>query len=254
MYRKLYGYYYDESLSDVDLVTMEWRSGLLKALRPRAIYPRNNSPDIVIFTDAATTTMIMEGVVFRKTDCDADNSALECHGLVSGPGRTEYFTDMILIYGLELTALVLTTADPNLPLGALSTTYYIDNNCAKCALIRGGSRIAAIAVLDGLFWAICAIRRITPWLERAPKDGNIADLPTRKVELPYRIRSISDFSYGAQLLQMVRIGLPRQTLRGFFDPYELVGRLYRNIYGRHATAEGPSGPGPPPWRASVGDH
>ena len=193
LYRKLYGYYYDESTPDVDRVALEWRSGLLKALQPRAIYPRNNSPDIVIFADAATTAMIMASVVFRKTDCDSDNSALACQGVVSGPGWAEYFKDTILIYGLELTALVLTTAGPNLPLEGLSTAYYIDNNCANRALIRGGSRISDIAVLARLFWAICAIRRITPWPERAPTDGNISDFPTRMVELPYHIGSISDF-------------------------------------------------------------
>ena len=66
LYRKLYGYYYDDSLSDADRITLEWRPVLLKALRPRTIYPRNNSPGIAIFTDAATTAMIMAIVVFRK--------------------------------------------------------------------------------------------------------------------------------------------------------------------------------------------
>ena len=236
LYRKLYGCYYDESLSDVDRITMEWRSCLLTALRPRTIYPRNNSPGVVIFTDAATTAMIMAIVIFRKTDFDADNSAMACQGVVSDPGWAEYFTDTSLIYGLELTALVLTTADPNLPLGGLCITYYIDNNCAKCALIRGGSRIAAIAVLARLFWAICAIRRITPWLERAPTGENIADLPTRTVELPYHIGSISDFPFEKQLLQMDRVGLAKKNLNGFSDHYELVGVLYPNIFGRNDTA------------------
>ena len=82
------------------------------------------------------------------------------------------------------------------------------------------------------------MRRITPWLERVPTDENIADLPTRKVELPYHIGSISDFPFGEQLLQMVRIGLAQQILNGFPDPYELVGRLYPNIYGSTATDGG----------------
>ena len=51
----------------------------------------------------------------------------------------------------------------------------------------------AIAVLARLFWAICAARRITPWLERASPDNNISDLPTRNTPIPYRVKSISDF-------------------------------------------------------------
>ena len=86
LYRKLYGYYYDNSISDVGRITLEWRLGLLKSLRPRAIYPRNNSPDIDISTDAATTAMIMASVVFREADFDADNSSMACKDVASGPG------------------------------------------------------------------------------------------------------------------------------------------------------------------------
>ena len=194
IYRKLYGYYYDNSISDVDRISQEWRTGLLKALRPRAIYPRNNSPGIVISTDAATTAMIMDSLVFRKTDCDRDHSSLACRGIVSGPGCADYFAGSSLIYGLELTAWVLTTAGPTIPLGGLRATYYIGNNSAKCALIRGDSRIPPISILARLFWAIFAIRRITHWVERVPTDENVADFPTRKVEFPYRAKSISDFA------------------------------------------------------------
>ena len=147
--RKLYIFYYDNPISDVDRITIEWRMGLLNALHPRAIYPMRNSPDIAIFTDAAKTTMIMACAVSRKADFDTDTSALSCKEIASGPGGVEYFTGASLIYGLELTALVSTTADPNLPLGGLGITYYIDN--AACALIRGDSRIVDISIIARLF-------------------------------------------------------------------------------------------------------
>ena len=104
----------------------------------------------------------MASVVFRKTDFDVDNSSLCCLGAVSGPGWAEYFIEKSLIYGLKLTDLVLATADPDVPLEGLSATYYIDSNCAQCALIRGGSRIPAIALLDRLFWAICSFGGLPP--------------------------------------------------------------------------------------------
>ena len=186
----------------------------------------------------------MESAVCRKADCDADNSALACQGVVSGPGLAEFFTDTSLIYGLERTAFVLTSADPNLPLGGLSITYYIDNNCAKCALIRGGSRIAAIAVLARISWAICAIRRITPWLGRSPADE------TFRISQPgwmnYSIVSNQPrIFHWVQLLQIPRIGLAQQPLNGFFGAYELAGTPYPNIYGSHATPDRPPGPGSP---------
>ena len=66
--------------------------------------------------------MIMASVVFRKTEFDRGNSSLSFLGAVSDPGWAEYFIDTSLIYGLELTALVLTTSDPDVPLGGLSIT------------------------------------------------------------------------------------------------------------------------------------
>ena len=98
LYRKLYGYYCDDSISGVGRITPEWWMGLLKALHPREIYPSNNAPGIVISTDAVTTAMIMTSLVFRKADCDADNAALACRGVASVPGWEEYFTDTILIW------------------------------------------------------------------------------------------------------------------------------------------------------------
>ena len=70
LYRKLYGLYYDPSISDGNRITLEWWPGPLKPLRPRANYPRANSQDIVIFTDTDTATVIMASVVFRKRDFD----------------------------------------------------------------------------------------------------------------------------------------------------------------------------------------
>ena len=78
LYRELYGLCYDPSISESDRITSEWRSGLLKSLLQRAIYPRANSQDIVIFTDAATTTVIMASAVSHKRDFDRDSSALAC--------------------------------------------------------------------------------------------------------------------------------------------------------------------------------
>ena len=67
--------------------------------------PAQNSPDIIIFTDAATTAMIMAALVFRTSDLDRDQSVLACNGVVADPGWAEYFIKTSLIYGLELTAL-----------------------------------------------------------------------------------------------------------------------------------------------------
>ena len=65
IYRKLYALYYEERIPDNDRITPEWLGGILRELQPRAIYTRIKSPDLVIFTDAATSAMIMASDVFR---------------------------------------------------------------------------------------------------------------------------------------------------------------------------------------------
>ena len=136
LYRKLCGRYYDRSISEGCPITSGWRSGHLKALRPRTISPRTNSPCVVIVDDATTSAMIMASVVFRKWDFDPDSSVISCKGVASDPGWAECSTGASLIYGLGRTALVLTTAYPHLPPDGLCINY-IDNNNAKCALIKG---------------------------------------------------------------------------------------------------------------------
>ena len=69
------------------------------------------------------------------------------------------------------------------------------------------------------------MRGITPWFERVDSDLNISDLPTRDVELPVNCESTGCFLFGETLLEMVKEGFSAQ-LNGFFDPEELVGRLY----------------------------
>ena len=59
-------------------ITLGWWSGLLKALRPRIIYPRKSTHDLVRFTDAERTAMIMVGVTLRNDDFDNLGSIMSC--------------------------------------------------------------------------------------------------------------------------------------------------------------------------------
>ena len=135
------------------------------------------------------------------------------------------FDDANLIYGLETLALTATIADPDLPPDNSLVTCYVDNNNTLCALVRSDSGTLIISALSRIFWAICAIRGIVPWLERVDSDLNISDLPTRNEELPINCDSTRQFPIGEILLRMAFEGFTSQ-LNGFFDPEELVGRLY----------------------------
>ena len=134
-------------------------------------------------------------------------------------------------------ALVLTIADPDLPISDSCITCYVDNNNTLCALVRSDSKRPVIAAISRIFWVICAIRGIVPWLERVDSDLNVSDLPTRKVSLPLECESEGPLAFGGKLLEMVIEGLPRH-FNGFFDPEELIGRLYTPHVRRDATPAG----------------
>lgn len=86
----------------------------------------------------------------------------------------EIFANTNLLFGLELVALVLTIADPDLPISDSCITCDVDNANALCALARSGSKRPVIAAIPRIFWALRAIRDIAPWLEWVGLDFNVA--------------------------------------------------------------------------------
>ena len=193
IYRKLYTGFYTAQLSDCDVVTLDWRVGLLRAIRPRIIYPRRSTPQKIVIADAATEAMIMAAIVFDKATFDPNHHALVCRGVRAAPVWEELFVVANLIYGLELTAAVLAKSGPLIPHGGQCVTYYLGNNNSLEALVRADSQRDAISSIARIFWEICAVRRITPWLERVPSNRNITDNPTRGAPVPFIIDDIADF-------------------------------------------------------------
>ena len=225
LYRKIYAPYYSPALTPGDRLTLEWWGGLLPRVRPRVVSTQGRYPDWIIYSDAATTTGIMACVVFHRNDFLQSPRIRIARWVKAHPTWLGIFDDTNLIYGLETLALTMTIADPDLPLDNSLVTCYVDNNNTLCALVRSDSATLIISVLSRIFWAICAIRGIIPWLERVDSDFNISDLPTRNEELPINCDSTGQFSIEEILLQMVLEGFTSQ-LNGFFDPEELVGRIY----------------------------
>ena len=227
LYRKQNAAFYQPDLSPADRMIFEWWAALLRDCRPRRVISHSPFPDKIIYTDAATETMILASLVFDKLDFDATGHISEAYHEVATDEWLALFSETNLIYGLELLAAVQTAADPRIDLDNMNVTFYIDNNNALIALIKADSKRRIIQILVRLFWAIMARRNITPWFERAPSDFNITDRPTRLVELPYPIRTARIFPFQTNLLRMVSDALLLHD-RGFFDPDEIVGRYYPN--------------------------
>ena len=187
--------------------------------------------DTIIYTDAATSTMIMAIILISLSKCQTSKRLFHCCGIRASGAMIQLFPDTSQIYGLELTALVLTVADPRIPLDNSRITRYVDNNNILRALIKADCCRVVISGLTRLFWDICAVWGITHRLERVGIDVNISDIPTRGDEFPFGTDLISDFQFGEQLLKMVSGGIKALT-GGYFDPELLVGRLYRHVYAR----------------------
>lgn len=106
----------------------------------------------------------------------------------------ELFLETNVIYRSGLLAIVLTTSDPTIDLDSKSIAFYIDNNSAH-ALIKANCDRIAVSVLARLLEELVDRRGIAPWLGRVPPGRNIADLPTRNVDLPYYIRDGGIFPF-----------------------------------------------------------
>ena len=106
------------------------------------------------------------------------------------PGEEElkFFSQNSAIFGLELSAIVLAIFRLRTIVRNCSIVIYTDNNAALAALINGDSSSGAAFALIAVFWFLAASYNIAIWLERVETKRNIADLPTRGVEIPFTIR------------------------------------------------------------------
>ena len=223
--RKSNAAYFDPNLSGLDIRCLEWWEGVIRSHTGRSAVTLKTEPDIIIYTDAATETMIMAGLVFVRSSFLTEGTILAIRTLVADHRWVDIFIKTNLIYGLELLAVVEIVADKSIPLGDKSITFYVDNNNALIALTKADSKREVIMVLARLFWAIVARRRITPWSGRVDSDYNIADVPTRNGLLPFPASSAKIFQFEKQLSELVYQAMEDQH-NGFFDPDLLVGSLF----------------------------
>ena len=62
--------------------------------------------------------------------------------------------------------------------------HYIDNEAARCGLIKGYSPVRDNAFLNQLFWGEESKSMVFSWFDKVPCPSNIADPPSRGVEPP----------------------------------------------------------------------
>ena len=83
------------------------------------------------------------------------------------------------IYTLEILAACLGAAHLAALRGRGPSIFFIDNEAACAAIVRGTSDHDLPRLLIGAFWRICIESRICPWIERVSSQNNPADEPSR---------------------------------------------------------------------------
>ena len=152
LYRKLIADFYQSELPGDDLVVLKWWAALPSEAKPRRVLPRNPIHGKIIYTDAATETVIFDIVVFEKSDFDATGFISDAYREVAAGEWIAPLPETNLIYGLELLAAAAQTASgPRIGSGRRNVAFYIDNNNAKMALVRSDSKRRIIDNSDRLF-------------------------------------------------------------------------------------------------------
>ena len=197
LYAKLYAPRYSPALTPALIRNLLWWGATLKNLSPRKITFNRSKPDWVIYTDAAfeegKAGARLASILFRVP---AKPSTLKAELVFSSqPSESEvkFFESTSTIFGLELSAIVLTIYRSRATLRNKAVVIYTDNNAALAALINGDSSSRAAYTLIATFWFIAATYNMSVWFERVETKRNIADLPTRNVALPFSSNEISEF-------------------------------------------------------------
>ena len=83
------------------------------------------------------------------------------------------------IYTLEILAACIAAVHLVQLRGSGHTIFFIDNEAACAALVRGTSDHEPARSIIGAFCRVCIENKITPWAERVCSSNNPADEPSR---------------------------------------------------------------------------
>ena len=126
----------------------------------------------VVYTDASGGDGVSIGTLVALFDHDKPRYP-------SFSGFPPKWLEKSNIYVLEIYAACLGAFHLYSLSGRGPSIFFIDNDAALSALIRGTAEDQTASLLISIFWRICTENRITPWLERVCSKNNPADDPSR---------------------------------------------------------------------------
>ena len=90
-----------------------------------------------------------------------------------------------------------------------SVTFYFDDNNALLAILKNSANPTSIQATTGAIWPRIRELNITPRFGRAPSKRNIADLPTRSVEIKYKSLKSDKFRMAIALRKLIERAIER---------------------------------------------
>ena len=184
LHRKLHQHPFQERFSSDEMSLLAWWAASIRAARPRVVHLKSNFPEVVIYTDAATSTCIIAAVIIDVKNFSKFPAFEAVLSEQADATWADSFSETNLIYGLEMLAVIATMFVLRDFLAGRNVVFYVDNLNTKDALVKGHSDSPAIDKLIKIFWAFAQSSGAWVWIEHVPGTRNIADLPTRNVALP----------------------------------------------------------------------
>ena len=206
-YEKLKTSYYHPKLEGRELNALRWRTVALKALKPRVVRPYQKYPDVLIYTDAATSTQVICALVIKVDQFKTSHTISECATMTTGKRWKTLFNKTNYIYGLEMLALLALVIDPRADIDGKAIVFYLDNDNAVKALVKNKSDTRVIQTMTLLIWHILALRGVRAWFEWVGSDFNPADLPARKAQLPFPVQRKYQFRNLDRAHELIQAGL-----------------------------------------------
>ena len=198
---------YHPLISDRERNALTWWITTLKYLGPRKVRPRSDKADLVIFTDAATSTSIIAAVTISTKQFKIDESLEEILEIETGKHWVTLFDHTSLIYGLEMLALLAKLWQDNKELRGKCVTFHLDNENALKAIIKNNSKVTIITAMTQLIWHRITQLEIIPWFEWVPSNRNISDLPTRRTPVPFKAKKTGKFIRLREVYRVIKAAI-----------------------------------------------
>ena len=165
----------------------------MKARISRIAYIRPPFPNFILYTDASWSDKKNSGRIAAILVDRSTGNIIDVLSSAAPASLVRAFKSSLVIYGLELFALVAASAVWQFTLSNSQVSAYVDNDPSSNGLVRGAAKFPIAHYMILRFWQLMCKRSISVWFERVPSPLNLADLPTRNRSLPVKSPNWREF-------------------------------------------------------------